>query len=282
MREQCAAYLGSIEEFVSGSGLPEIDNGQTRRLAGENPPFGGCSEALLDRAKVNLRERFLVVGLTERYDETLLLLSRALGWRAIFYYKRRNVTADQSTDSPLSDRALQLIEERNRLDAELYRFAQQLFEEQVRRQGAELDAELSLFRSINGQLTSRAARPREAVFREGNGRVQVAESQAGVEVPPMLLDAYIHLLRRGIQLQKDLARKQEESQRGEREIRALRKRLDRAQERPAPVPAGLLGSRGIGRGSIGRLMRLVWPRQLAARIRPGALKLGRGSETVQK
>ena len=77
----------TLESFVESPPFKEVDNGQTRRIAGVWPDVGGCTRAMLERAKDNLRKHFVVVGLTERFDETLLLLKQAFSWnRDVFYY----------------------------------------------------------------------------------------------------------------------------------------------------------------------------------------------------
>ena len=71
----------------------------------------------LDEAKANL-DRFLVVGLTERFDESFILVRRALGWR-LPMYSTRNASRGPRRARP-GDRAKALITERDRLDVELY------------------------------------------------------------------------------------------------------------------------------------------------------------------
>lgn len=41
--------------------------------------YGQCSPEMLESAKKNLQD-FAAVGLTERYNETLILLKRAFNW----------------------------------------------------------------------------------------------------------------------------------------------------------------------------------------------------------
>jgi hypothetical protein len=62
----------------------DFDNGQVRRLCGDDFAFGACSPAHLARAKDNL-SRFAFTGLTERFDETVLLLASKLGWTSTLY-----------------------------------------------------------------------------------------------------------------------------------------------------------------------------------------------------
>jgi hypothetical protein len=103
---------------------------------------------MLKTAKSNLRDHFAVVGLTERFDETLLLLKRELGWRR-HSYMRHNVTARRPKKRALSEAALNSILGANQLDIELYQYAKGLFEERVRQQGPSFNRELNRFRSVN-------------------------------------------------------------------------------------------------------------------------------------
>ncbi len=66
-----------LEEFVRSGIDPTVENHQTRMLASidyNNVPFGQSSIDILQKAKHNLQSHFSVVRLTERFDESLLLL----------------------------------------------------------------------------------------------------------------------------------------------------------------------------------------------------------------
>jgi hypothetical protein len=105
-------------------------------------------EELLARAQDNLRA-CAVVGLTERFDETMLLLKKAYGWRLPFY-ERRNVSTKRPPREAIPAHILRQIEADNALDAALYTYAQELFEEQVRQYGpAKLARDLRVFRALN-------------------------------------------------------------------------------------------------------------------------------------
>ena len=61
-----------------------------------------------------------MVGLTERFDESFILLRHAMGWRLPMYM---SVNAAGDSESPSVDEdAIAAIRERNRLDLELYDF----------------------------------------------------------------------------------------------------------------------------------------------------------------
>jgi hypothetical protein len=124
----------SLQDFIFSSSYREIDNDQTRRVAGINPGIGECTGADLEQAKENLRNNFAVVGTTERFDESLVLLKQKFGWTKAVSSYPRNVTANKQ-DLSLTPLILEQIENTNRLDMELHRFASQLLDEEIARQG---------------------------------------------------------------------------------------------------------------------------------------------------
>lgn len=138
-----AEYLESQEELM-------MDNGQTRMLCGGYyiMEYGRLSREALEAAKTNLRQNIEVAGLTERFDETLLLLKKAFGWGNVFY-ARQNVVRKRPRREELSPDTLAVIHKYNRLDTELYQFAQTLFEEQVRKQGPSFAQEVRSFQRAN-------------------------------------------------------------------------------------------------------------------------------------
>jgi hypothetical protein len=100
-----------------------------------NLACGRVTPALLERAMSRLA-KFAVVGITERFDESLILLQRAFGWRARPGLPE-NVGENRPARIDVGEEALQTIERCNRFDLELYRFASGLFETRV----SALDAE---------------------------------------------------------------------------------------------------------------------------------------------
>ena len=90
LHDICRSDGWTLEDFVFYKPT-EIMNGQTRVLAGvsdvysffkmgrESVPLGKCDDEILETAKRNLK-KFAVVGLMERFDKTMILLKRSLGW----------------------------------------------------------------------------------------------------------------------------------------------------------------------------------------------------------
>ena len=124
----------SLEEWIHSARDFQLDNAQTRFLCGRLPDedvwFTKCTPEMLELAKRNLRERFSVVGITERFDEAYLLMARTFGWR-VSGYDVYNVNRRRPRGDAIPNAIRQRLEERNRFDAELYEFARALFEEQL-------------------------------------------------------------------------------------------------------------------------------------------------------
>jgi hypothetical protein len=153
-----------------------MDNGQLRLLTGhmDDIDFGGCARTLLDEAKRNLTDHFAVVGLSERFDESLLLIRRRLGWKRLPVYRRRNVAERKSSTAQLSASALAAIRKHNELDLELYEWASAKFQREWETEG--LQRELQRFRVINAMYQS-YGRLRRASSRLLSGRGALAAAR---------------------------------------------------------------------------------------------------------
>jgi len=139
-----------LKSFIESEAHVMIDNAQTRVISGvwHGPKFGQCTREMLGMAKRNLRDHFAVIGLTERFNETLLLLSKTFGWRWLFY-TRKNVSRRRPRKEELSIDTLKAVTSSNRLDIELYDFAENLFEQQIRSQSSAFYRDVRLFETAN-------------------------------------------------------------------------------------------------------------------------------------
>ena len=102
----------------------------------------------LDTAKSNMERYFAVVGITERFDESLLLLQMALGWRDISY-ERANVTPNKPSHFILTDQVLETIRRYNSQDILLYEFAMRRMDGLIVEQEADFNARVRRFRWKN-------------------------------------------------------------------------------------------------------------------------------------
>lgn len=126
-----SANMG-LEDYIRSGISLEMDNSQTRAVSGDlSTPYGECTDEMLKIAKRNIEKDFAVVGITERFDETLILMQKTLGWSKL-HYVRANV-APSSQPLEVSDEARRLIAEHNRLDNQLYEYVGARFDEAIAR-----------------------------------------------------------------------------------------------------------------------------------------------------
>jgi hypothetical protein len=132
----------SLEEYVAK--VP-YTNPQTKAIAGVYPPYhyhfytalpshhifsGPCTAETLETAKANLCRHFSLVGLTERFEETLALAKVLFGWRIPYYTSiRRGRKRPKNAD--VSPQQRTLIAEYNKFDMDLYNFGVSLFDRAI-------------------------------------------------------------------------------------------------------------------------------------------------------
>jgi hypothetical protein len=155
----------TLEDFVRRS---PRENVQTKMIAGADYD-APCTAETLAKAKENLRY-FTVLGLTERFEESLALMKLRFGWR-LESYSSFNVTRTRPKKPDLPQSTLNLIAERNRFDIELYECAAKRFAQAVDDKRAEVAAilrELEAARikePLRASLFSMRAAGRKAVNR---------------------------------------------------------------------------------------------------------------------
>ncbi len=131
----------TLEEFLDEG---RFSNWQTKRLAGRFH---------LEAAKDALEQKIDLVGIVERFDESLLLLRQAIGEHARpFYYQRRNELAGPDSvefdalPAALKDR----VQEANDLDLALYDYARKtIFPRQQQAYHGDLARDLEAFQLQN-------------------------------------------------------------------------------------------------------------------------------------
>ncbi|HEU0013510.1 MAG TPA: sulfotransferase family 2 domain-containing protein [Longimicrobium sp.] len=138
------------DEFAAEMG-PKSFNYQTRFLSGHADDF---SPAALPLALRNL-EGFAAFGLDSRFDESLLLFRRVLGWRNV-HYRAENVTRRRPGRGDLPARVIAGIERLNPLDMELYAEAERRVEARIAALGPAFRDELRAFRRRNAVYAAAA------------------------------------------------------------------------------------------------------------------------------
>ena len=102
----------------------------------------------LEVAQQHLETRFAVTGVLDYYDESLILMKRALGWSRI-YYARRNVNTERSQVHDLPAHVQHVIEAACAPEFELYEWAKQRMEAKLAALDDDFHAELADLRRAN-------------------------------------------------------------------------------------------------------------------------------------
>src|SRR5215208_5698272 len=123
------------------------DNLHTRMLCGDPEPFGEVTEEMLAQAKRNLAEELVFFGLTERFDESLVLAKRRLGLKAILYRSSGRVNPERPRGDQIPAEVRRAAERCNRYDIELYRHAKDLFEQALEPRDLEFEVDLAALRA---------------------------------------------------------------------------------------------------------------------------------------
>ena len=121
----------SLKEFVQTYG--GVQNGMTKNLAGivlrsqlsdnkKSHEFY-CNRESLEIAKRNLQEHFKFIGISEKFDKSLILLRKMLGWK-IPLYDKSNISRKPKD---IERDTLKLVENLNELDLQLYEYAKAIF-----------------------------------------------------------------------------------------------------------------------------------------------------------
>ncbi|TIH19990.1 sulfotransferase [Marinifilum sp. JC120] len=133
----------TLAEYVS-SQRPELiyrgKNLMTRSLCGAVDD----DRTMLERAMENL-QRLHLVGITERFDESLLMLKKMMNLENVLYEKH-NV---RKKKKEITEEDVAVVREYNEQDIELYNFACQLFEQRINDLGADFKKELNMFQMMN-------------------------------------------------------------------------------------------------------------------------------------
>ena len=124
--------------------IPHRHNLQCRLIAGVKDTAMIADERLLDMAKEHLIKSFSVVGISERFEESLMLMATTFDWE-IPFYKNCKVS---KTRPQINSGTVEMIRDHNRLDVELYEFSKGLFEESLQKKEAAVREGLAALRAL--------------------------------------------------------------------------------------------------------------------------------------
>jgi hypothetical protein len=122
----------NIQEFVTSGIVTGMNNGHCRFLTGDidRLKYSDTSN-LLEDTLTNIEKYFLLVGITERFDESILVLSHLLGWEKLPFYIKKNVSKNRQAVRDFSQEDISKIEIFNRLDQDLHIKANKILDYQI-------------------------------------------------------------------------------------------------------------------------------------------------------
>jgi hypothetical protein len=124
----------TLEDFVKRSPRSNV---QCKILAGAEYRKP-CTAEICETAKQNLLRYFSVVGLSERFEESLALMKLRFGWK-LRRYSSFNVTRTRPRKTDVPRATLDLIAEKNSFDFALYECAANIFQTAVNTHAAEVN-----------------------------------------------------------------------------------------------------------------------------------------------
>jgi len=154
----------TLEEFCQVRPM-WFHNPQARFLSGLDPQ-DHPHEQVLDLAQENLKNHIALVGTTDRFDESMLLIGKQMGWSDLSYVSR-NVSR-RSAAKVVSQPMIEQIRENNQLDLQLYATANQILDQAIAEYGPTFEQDLAAYRH---SLVDAAARYKRNRWKRVLGRI---------------------------------------------------------------------------------------------------------------
>lgn len=128
----------------------KLTNSMTRLISGIQPfsPFQKLPPSALDTANDNMANHFAVTGITELFDESLLLMKHRYGWKRVFY-RRRNVRMRKQIKIKIDPEIKQLFVNENELDYKLYKYVCHSLDNHIKGKGESFQDEVAKFQKRN-------------------------------------------------------------------------------------------------------------------------------------
>lgn len=153
-REEISSGKLSVEEFLT-NGLYFGGNEQAEMLAGIL-----CSPKDVVRTAIQqIWNSFMVVGISERFDESVLLMAKALGWKPPIFVMKNVTRLDSEMEKERADAGVQAhsyYAEPFESDYEVYRAADRHLSKLIHAEGTSFQHALESFREIQSDIATRA------------------------------------------------------------------------------------------------------------------------------
>ena len=131
--KEMSSKRGNIDEFVYSDLLLYTQDTQTYFLteAESRSVFQGNLTLMSETAIENLKKSFIFCGITDRFDESVIILKELLGWKKLPYYIKKKVNKHRPSIKQHKAETIARIQELNKLDFKLYNKALEIFNEDI-------------------------------------------------------------------------------------------------------------------------------------------------------
>jgi len=132
----------SLNAYLSNGYTRELNDGLVRMFIGAGGhhtnefskydiPYGETEEWMLEEAVKNIEEHFVFVGLQEKFDVSVFLMKKRLGWANRLVFGRVNQTRNRLRISDIDASTVETINNYNRLDVRLYELVRSQFDQEL-------------------------------------------------------------------------------------------------------------------------------------------------------
>jgi hypothetical protein len=120
----------TLGEYLDRNIEPWSNNAMTKHFAGCSlQEFKEeCTQEMFEKAKINVLNHCIAVGLTEKFDESLLVFQSVLNW-SLPTYERKNITPIKKGKAEQDVAIIERIRSLNAYDLQLYELGAYLFQE---------------------------------------------------------------------------------------------------------------------------------------------------------
>ncbi|HHT9159161.1 MAG TPA: glycosyltransferase [Candidatus Brocadiaceae bacterium] len=129
-----------------------IENGQVKLTAAKlEVPYGTAGKELLEEAKKIIKEHIFIIGIQDLFDESIVFMSKVFGWKSPFY-TRQHIGGNHPPKDKLPQETIATILRYNQLDAELYDYAVDLFNQAAEGLGTDFRDEVKTYKATNKKI----------------------------------------------------------------------------------------------------------------------------------
>lgn len=166
----------SLERFTDGH-IKVLDNPMCRWIAGIHPREKSTlgKGEVLELAKKRLIDEFQVYGITEFFDESMLLIAKEMNWKAPIYLKQNIGDKPRNIEQMLSDTVKGQIHEMIKYDQELYDFALKHWKERVCKESSSFWRALSNLQQVNKQIQADHKHAEGKIFIVGENTMDLSK-----------------------------------------------------------------------------------------------------------